>query len=107
MSSQGNTGGNEDVKPNVGSGNAGGDQTITLKVVGQDANEIVFKVKYATPFRKLFNAYCQRVSQDLGAVRFVFDGKRIQETDTPASLEMENDDIIEVHVQQQGGCGKN
>eukprot|EP01024_Parvocaulis_polyphysoides_P040706 TRINITY_DN37157_c0_g1_i2.p4 TRINITY_DN37157_c0_g1~~TRINITY_DN37157_c0_g1_i2.p4 ORF type:complete len:115 (-),score=12.55 TRINITY_DN37157_c0_g1_i2:369-713(-) len=95
----------EEQKPNVDGGNSGAvdDQTITLKVVGQDKNEIVFKVKYTTPFKKVFTAYCQRVSQDPGVVRFVFDGRRIQDTDTPSGLEMENDDIIEVHILQMGG----
>ena len=35
--------------------------------------------------------------------RFIFDGERIKETDTPTSLEMENGDEIDVMVEQTGG----
>ena len=38
--------------------------------------------------------------------RFVFDGQRVKENDTPKSLEMENDDTIEVFTQQSGGFKK-
>ncbi len=35
--------------------------------------------------------------------RFIFDGERIKETDTPASLSMEDLDVIEIFVEQTGG----
>ena len=35
--------------------------------------------------------------------RFIFDGERIKETDSPESLEMENGDEIDVMVEQVGG----
>lgn len=40
----------------------------------------------------------------IAAVRFRFDGQPISEVDTPASLEMEEGDTIEVYQQQLGGC---
>ncbi|XP_057887493.1 small ubiquitin-related modifier 3-like isoform X1 [Melospiza georgiana] len=36
-------------------------------------------------------------------IMFLFDGKPIKEADTPAQLEMEHDDTIEVYQQQTGG----
>lgn len=39
----------------------------------------------------------------MGTVRFRFDGQAISEADTPASLEMEEGDTIEVYQQQTGG----
>ncbi len=36
-------------------------------------------------------------------LRFLFDGKRINDDDTPKALEMENDDVIEVYQEQTGG----
>jgi small ubiquitin-related modifier len=36
-------------------------------------------------------------------IRFRFDGQPINKTDTPAQLEMEDGDIIEVFQQQTGG----
>lgn len=37
------------------------------------------------------------------SLRFLFDGRRINDTDTPKQLEMENDDVIEVYQEQSGG----
>lgn len=37
-------------------------------------------------------------------VRFRFDGHAIKETDTPITLEMEDNDTIEVYQQQTGGA---
>ena len=76
---------------------------LNLKVVGQDGQVIQFKIKESTPFRKLMNAYCERQKLVMSTIRFVFDGTRLKETDTPKSLEMEDDDTIEVFSQQTGG----
>ena len=40
-------------------------------------------------------------------LRFLFDGKRINDDDTPKALEMENDDVIEVYQEQTGGVRSN
>lgn len=39
----------------------------------------------------------------MSTVRFRFDGQAINEQDTPASLEMEEGDTIEIYQQQTGG----
>uniref|UniRef100_A0A4X2LAL0 Ubiquitin-like domain-containing protein n=1 Tax=Vombatus ursinus TaxID=29139 RepID=A0A4X2LAL0_VOMUR len=36
-------------------------------------------------------------------IRFLFDGQPVNETDTPAQLEMEDEDTIDVFQQQTGG----
>ncbi|KIM34751.1 hypothetical protein M413DRAFT_33046 [Hebeloma cylindrosporum] len=40
---------------------------------------------------------------DTGSIRFIYDGVRIRDDDTPASLGMKNDDEIDVQVEQVGG----
>ena len=49
------------------------------------------------------NAFCQRQGVNLNAVRFLFDGTRINSDQTPEGLEMEDGDVIDVMVEQQGG----
>jgi small ubiquitin-related modifier len=39
----------------------------------------------------------------MGSMRFRFDGQPINETDTPAQLDMEDGDAIDVFQQQTGG----
>jgi len=92
--------GNEGGKQESGDNNS---EYIKLKVVGQDSNEIHFRVKMTTQFGKLKKSYSERVGVQVGSLRFLFDGRRINDTDTPKLLEMENDDVIEVYQEQSGG----
>ncbi len=52
---------------------------------------------------KIFGAYAGRRGVAPTALRFMFDGKRVKDTDTPKMLEMEDDDQIEAHLEQLGG----
>ena len=83
----------QDVKPG----------TINLKVKAQDGNAVYFKVKKTTTLRKLMEAYCKRVGIASDNVRFLFDGRRINQDDTPDMLDMEDEDEIDAMVAQSGG----
>ena len=86
-----------------------GDATeyIKLKVVGQDSNEIHFRVKMTTQMGKLKKSYSERVGVPISSLRFLFDGRRINDDETPKALEMEQDDVIEVYQEQTGGGENN
>lgn len=81
----------------------GSSDHISLKVVSQDGNEVYFKIKRKTCFRKLFDAYCARQAISPSSVRFLYDGSRVMPDSNPEKLDMENDDIIDVVLQQTGG----
>merc|ERR1712014_253998 len=85
-----------------------GDETeyIKLKVGGQDSNEIHFRVKQTTQMGKLKKSYSERVGVPVTSLRFLFDGRRINDDETPKALEMEQDDVIEVYQEQTGGHNK-
>jgi len=78
---------------------------IKLKVMGQDGNILLFKVKRHTALKKLMRTYCGTAGLALQTSRFSFAGTRINESDTPQSLDMEDGDTIEVFQQQSGGEG--
>merc|ERR1712029_258298 len=86
-----------------GAGDDAGTEYIKLKVVGQDSNEIHFRVKQTTQMGKLKKSYSERVGVPIASLRFLFDGKRINDEETPKALEMEQDDVIEVYQEQTGG----
>ena len=52
---------------------------------------------------KLKKSYSERVGAPIASLRFLFDGKRIKDEETPKNLEMEPDDYIEVFLKQLGG----
>ena len=47
---------------------------IKVKVVGQDSNEINFRVKLTTAMGKLKKSYSERVRAPIAPLRFLFDG---------------------------------
>lgn len=75
---------------------------LNIKVTDNN-NELMFKIKKSTKLEKLMKAFCDRHGKPPGSVRFVFEGERIQESDTPDKLEMEDGDAIEVFYEQRGG----
>lgn len=79
-------------------------QKIMIKVSDEHENAICFKVKMTTALSKVFDAYCSKNSLQRGDVRFYFNGARVSDTATPKSLDMSENDIIEVMRNQIGGC---
>ncbi|TVY29388.1 Small ubiquitin-related modifier [Lachnellula hyalina] len=78
-------------------------EALNIKVRDQDGNEMVFRIKGHTRMQKVIDAYCKAGGIDPHSRRFTIEGHRIQNQDTPTSLEMEDEDIVEVFVEQQGG----
>lgn len=76
---------------------------ILLRTLDQEMGEIHFQMKICAPLGRLKEIYAQRRGVAKEAFRFLFDGRRIDDADTPESLEMEDDDIIEVYLEQTGG----
>ncbi|XP_036593461.1 small ubiquitin-related modifier 2-like [Trichosurus vulpecula] len=73
-----------DEKPKEGVKTENNDH-INLKVAGQDGSVVQFKIKRHTPLSKLMKSYCEL-------------------QDTPAQLDMEDEDTIDVFQQQTGGA---
>lgn len=76
---------------------------MQIKVVAQDGTEIFFKCKPHTQMKKLMDAYASRQGVQLRQVRFLFDGERIREEQTPQQLGLEDGDSIDVVMEQVGG----
>ncbi|MCJ1354504.1 MAG: hypothetical protein MMC33_004493 [Icmadophila ericetorum] len=76
---------------------------LNIKVTDNN-NEVFFKIKRTTALKKLMDAFCDRQGKQPNTVRFLFDGARVQATDTPEILDMADGDTLEVHQEQIGGC---
>ncbi|KAF9555694.1 ubiquitin-like protein [Agrocybe pediades] len=74
--------------------------TINIKVVSAAGEEVFFKIKRSTKLSKLQGAYANKVGKDVGSIRFLYDGERIGDDDTPASLDMDDNDTIDVMVER-------
>ena len=61
---------------------------FNLKVVGQDSNEIHFRVSMTTQMGKLKKSYSERVGVPVSSLRFLFDGRRINDDETPKQVKI-------------------
>ncbi|KAF7845751.1 hypothetical protein BT93_L0797 [Corymbia citriodora subsp. variegata] len=75
---------------------------LNIKVTDNN-NEVFFKIKRSTQLKKLMDAFCERQGKTPSSVRFLFDGQRVNPTDTPDTLDMQDGDTLEVHQEQIGG----
>ena len=91
-------GGDADIKPEDAA-----PKTINLLVNDPNGNEVNFRLKTTTPLAKMMKAYAQQTDRKLGMMRFLYDGIRLQDDDTPQSLEMKDCDYIQMVQEQQGG----
>ncbi|KIO00930.1 hypothetical protein M404DRAFT_745245 [Pisolithus tinctorius Marx 270] len=86
---------NDDVKPKL-------DLVLNYEGTRQRA-DITVKVKQNMPFQKIFDAAEKRFGKEPGTFKFVFEGKRLNPRETPASVGMENGDMIDAMLEQLGG----
>lgn len=52
----------------------------------KDSNEVHFRVKRTTLMSKLKKSYSDRIGSQVSSLRFLFDGRRINDEDTPKSV---------------------
>jgi len=64
---------------------AGQSEHLNIKVTDNN-NEVFFKIKRTTALKKLMDAFCERQGKAPTSVRFLFDGSRVQPTDSPDTV---------------------
>ena len=79
------------------------EETLQIRVKDQSGEEVFFKVKPQTQMGKIFEAYAKRRGIDRTVLRFMLDGHRVLDTDTPEILELENGDQVDCLLEQIGG----
>uniref|UniRef100_A0A7S3UZ61 Ubiquitin-like domain-containing protein n=1 Tax=Aplanochytrium stocchinoi TaxID=215587 RepID=A0A7S3UZ61_9STRA len=76
---------------------------LTFRIADGNERKVKMNVKPNTKFGKMFVKLAESLSVDGSTFRFLFDGNRINEMDTPESIEVEDGDMIDVVMEQQGG----
>lgn len=69
-------------KPDTGEGQP---EHLNIKVT-DNSNEVFFKIKKTTQLKKLMDAFCERSGKNKASCRFLFDGTRVTEVDTPETV---------------------
>ena len=79
---------------------------ITIRVAMQGYNwreQTRYRIKVTAAMGKLKKSLSERLGVPNNSIRLLFDGNRIHDDDTPISLEMVHDDLIEVYQEQTAG----
>ena len=76
---------------------------LEIQVQNQDGSAVHFKVKETTSFGKMFSAYLSRQALSPASVRFLYDGVRLDASQTPKMVNMESGDVIDAIREQTGG----
>ena len=78
---------------------------VTISIFGKQ--EIRYKVNKTRRLAGPMKMYSEKMGVPLVTFRFVFDGTRVQDHDTPESLGMKDGDVIEAYKSQLGGVNCN
>ena len=76
---------------------------INLRVTSQSGEEVFFKARRTTKLSKLMAAFSNKCGTSLDSVRFLYNGYRIIGHETPKTLDMEDNDVIDCVMSQVGG----
>jgi small ubiquitin-related modifier len=81
------------------------DKKEMINILVKDWNDhiVYFKMKPSTSLGKLMNAFCEREGLDRSNVRFLWEGSRISDADTPDELDIKDLNTIDVYPEQVGG----
>ena len=71
-------------------------ENIKIKVVNKKGDEVYVILKPDTSFIKLINAYCYRKGLLKDNITFTYGDQKINELDTPTSLNIKDGDLINV-----------
>merc|ERR1712115_581647 len=71
-------------------------QNLKLRKINEDENEIQFIVRITMALGKLKSTYAHRIQVPLNELRFLYNGKQINDDATPEDFEMQDYDTIDV-----------
>ncbi|GAA5850027.1 hypothetical protein JCM3766R1_004361 [Sporobolomyces carnicolor] len=75
----------------------------TLLIKMNDGTELQIKIKSDTPMKKVYAAVAKNKGLDATGFKITHDGTLIQPDDTPASLDFEDEEQLDVQMPQIGG----
>lgn len=69
---------------------------IEFHLIAQDGFDLLFRVRRSVKISRVMELYCQRNVISLRETQFFFNGSLVNNNDTPESLHMRENDVINV-----------
>ena len=79
------------------------DDFVMINVRMQNGSVTKFRMRGGSPMFKLMEAFCARHNLLRDQIRFLYDGVRVRDDETPDSLDMDDEDTVDVFLFQVGG----
>ena len=77
-------------------------QPLTIRIKDGNGEETQFKIRPTVYMAQVFLAYSQRRWVSRATLRFLLDGERIDDFQTPYILQLEENDMIDAVLEQVG-----
>ncbi len=71
-------------------------ESLTIKIVDIDDTEVLYKISKSIKFQKVMTDFARKINVSLDSIKFLYDGTTIKADQTPASLELQELDTINV-----------
>lgn len=75
---------------------------ITIRIRDQTGEERFFKLTNSTPVGKIFRAYAERKGASCNSLHFLLDGERLDASETPNTVGLDDQDQIDCIIKQSG-----
>ena len=79
------------------------DDFVMINVRMQNGNVTKFRMRGGSPMLLLMEAFCVRHGLLRDQIRFLYDGMRVRDDETPDVLDMEDEDTVDAMLFQVGG----
>ena len=77
---------------------------VMINVRMQNGSVTKFRMRGGSPMLKLMEAFCARHNLLRDQIRFLYDGVRVRDDETADSLDMDDEDTVDVFLLQVGGA---
>lgn len=78
-------------------------ERLSIRLKDQTGEEVHFTVTQHTYLGKVFHKYAERKGVPRTGLRFLLDGKRLDDNETVKDVEIDDDTQIDVMIEQIGG----
>lgn len=76
---------------------------VKVVIRDQSSHALTFRVKNNIRFGKIFSNYSTKKGVDMGVIKFLFDGGRVTDDQSPHDLDLKDGDVIDAVIEQTGG----
>ena len=79
------------------------DNKVKLRLVGEGGRQVLMRVRRTTQMKKMKRAFSLQTGLPVNYLQLFINGEKIEEDKTPEDLEMEEEDMVEVHNKVPSG----